>query len=61
MKKVSQAFDEIEVTSAKVTENGEISVNLPNKVDESEVKETLMSNFSGYLWLDEVKKTRTQI
>ena len=38
MKKMSQALDKIKVASAKVTENGEILVNVPNKVNEIEVK-----------------------
>ena len=46
------------VASAKGTENGKILVNVPNKVNQSEVKETLMSKFSGNSRLDEVKKTR---
>ena len=45
--KMSQALDKIKVASAKVTENGKTLVNVPNKVNESEVKETLMSTFSG--------------
>ena len=55
--KMSQALDKSKVASAKVTENGKILVNVPTKVNESEVKETLMSTFSGNFCLDEVKKT----
>ena len=55
--KMSQALDKIKVASAKFTENGKILVNVPTKVNESEVKEKLMSTFSGNFCLDEVKKT----
>ena len=45
MKKTSQALNKIKVTSTKVTENGEIIVNLPNKETQSEVEESLVSTF----------------
>ena len=54
--KMSQALDKIKVASSKVTKNGKILMNVPNKVNGSEVKETLMSTFSGNSCLDEVKK-----
>ena len=43
--KISQALHKIKVACAKFTENRKILVNVPNKVNESEVKETLMSTF----------------
>ena len=52
-----QALDKIKVATAKVIENGKILVNVPHKVNESEVKETLMPTFSGNFCLDEIKKT----
>ena len=53
---MSQAFDKIKVASAKVTENGNILVNVTNKVNEIGIKGKLMSSFSGNFSLDEVKK-----
>ena len=50
--KMSQALDKIKLASAKFTEIGKIFVNVPNKLNESEVKETLMSTFSGNFCLD---------
>ena len=47
---MSQALDKIKVVGAKVIENGKILVYVPNKVNESEAKETLMSTFSGHFW-----------
>ena len=44
------------MASAILTENGKILVKVPEKVNESEVKERLMSTFSGNFRLDEVKK-----
>ena len=44
---MSQALDKIKVASAKVTENGQILVSVPNNENEGEVKETLMSTFFG--------------
>ena len=44
---MSQALDKVIGASAKVTENRKILVNVPNKVNESEVKKTLVSIFSG--------------
>ena len=35
---MAQALDKIKVASAKVTENGRILVNVPNKENDSEVK-----------------------
>ena len=63
--KMSQALDKGKVASVKVTESGKTLVNVPNKENESEVKETLMSNFSGNFCLYVVKKlmpkSRTQM
>ena len=53
---MSQILYTIKVASAKITENGKISVNVPNKENKNEVQETLMSIFSGNFCLDEVKK-----
>ena len=44
IEKMSQ-YVKIKEASAKVTENGKILVTIPNKLNESEVKETLMSTF----------------
>ena len=58
---MSQALDEIKVASAKVTESGKILANVPNKVNESGVKEKLMSTFSVKFCLDRVKKLMPKI
>ena len=58
--KMSEALDKIQMASAKVTENGKKSVNVPNKVFESVVKESFVSKFSGGFCLDEVKKTHDE-
>ena len=54
--KMSRALDKIKVARAKVTKNRKILVNVPNKLNESEVKEILMSTFSANFCLDNVKK-----
>ena len=51
-----QTLDNMKVARAKVTENGKMLVNVPNKENESEVKETFMSTFSDNFCLVEVKK-----
>ena len=58
---MSQTLDKFKVASANLTENGKILVNVLNKVNESEVKETLMSTFSGNICLDELKKLVSKV
>ena len=53
---MSQPLDKIKVASAKVTEKGKILVNVLNKVNEIEVKETLMSTFSDNFCLEKLKR-----
>ena len=61
MKKMLQALVKIKVASAKVTTNGKLLVSVPNRVNESEVKENLMSTSSGNFCLREVKKRMPKI
>ena len=58
---MSQALDKIKLASAKVTQKGKFLVNVSNKENESEVKETLMPTFSGNFCLDEAKNFMLKI
>ena len=59
--KMSQALGKVKVTSAKVTENGKIVVNIPNTECHSKVKESLSSTFSNNFCFEENKTIMPKI
>lgn len=53
--KMSQALGKVKVTSAKVTDNGKIVVNIPNTECRSKVKDSLSNTFSNNFCFEENK------
>ena len=58
---MSQALGKTKVSSAKVTDNGKIVVNIPNTECQSEVKNSLLNTFSDNFCFEENKKIMPKI